>query len=98
MLDKNQKFEEKVCRLIRERPDYKEILQRAITLEENPSNDFSRDYGWEWSDVKAHPAKLTKLVTEDIVDIKYKSRRYTHYKLTNRESIRKALNKCPIRP
>jgi hypothetical protein len=88
--------EEKICRLLREHPEYREILLKAIEIEENPSNDFVKNYGWEWSDIKAHPAKLTKLVTEDLLDIKYKSRRYTHYKLKDKEAIRKALESCPI--
>lgn len=87
---------DKVCRLLRERPEYRQILQKAIKIEDKPPNDFIKNYGWEWSDVKAHPAKLTKLVTEDLLDIKYKSRRYTHYKLKNKEAIEKGLKSCPI--
>lgn len=89
-------IKDRVCRLLRERPEYQQILRRAIKVEDNPPNDFVRDYGWEWGDVKVHPAKLTKLVTEDILDIKYKSRRYTHYKLKDKEAIQKALESCPI--
>ncbi len=87
--------EDKICRLIREQPEYRGILERAIAIEDKPSSEFIRDDGWEWSDVKAHPARLTKLVTEDILDIKYKSRRYTHYRLKDKEVIRKALKNCP---
>jgi hypothetical protein len=86
--------EERICRLLQEHPEYRKILERALEIEDNPPNEFIKNYGWEWSDVKAHPAKLTKLVTEDILDIKYKSRRYTHYKLKNKEIIRKALKRC----
>ncbi len=89
-------IKDRVCRLARERPEYRQILQRAIRVEDNPPSDFIKDYGWEWSDVKVHPAKLTKLVTEDLLDIKYKSRRYTHYKLKDKEAIREALKSCPV--
>jgi len=87
---------DKICKLIREHPEYRVILERALEVEDNPPNNFVKDYGWEWSDVRAHPAKLTKLVTEDILEIKYKSRRYTHYKLKDKELVREALKKCPI--
>ncbi|MHA1581981.1 MAG: hypothetical protein ACTSYM_05775 [Candidatus Baldrarchaeia archaeon] len=87
-------LEDKVCRLVKERPDYGEILKNAIKIEESPPSDFIRDYGWEWHDVKAHPGKLTKLVSEGLVKVTYKSRRYTHYKLTDREAISRALKKC----
>jgi len=95
-MSKEDEVKDKVCRLIRERPDYREVFERAIAIEDKPPNDFTKDYGWEWSDVKAHPAKLIKLVTEDLLDIKYKSRRYTHYKLKDKEAIRKALESCSI--
>jgi len=95
MSTENQ-VKDKVCRLIRERPEFREILERAIKVENSPPNDFVKNYGWEWSDVKAHPAKLTKLVTEDVLDIKYKSTRYTHYKLKDKEAIEKAMKSCPV--
>mgnify|MGYP000403801914 CR=1 FL=1 len=87
-------IEEKVCRLIRERPDYITILKQAIQVEENPPNDAVREFGWEWHDVHAHPAKLTKLVSEGLVKVTYKSRRYTHYRLVDKDAIKKALKSC----
>jgi len=44
-----------------------------------------------WSDVLAYPAELMKLIREEIVDIKYKSRRYTYYILTDREAVKNVL-------
>jgi hypothetical protein len=89
--------EERIYRLLQEHPEYREILERALAIEDNPPNEFVKNYGWEWSDVKAHPAKLIKLVTEGVLDIKYKSRRYTHYKLTDKEAVRKALKSYSIK-
>ena len=87
----HQKLKDRIRRLITEHPEYREILKRAVEIEENPPNNLIRDYGWEWFHVKAHPAKLTKLVTEDILEVKHKSRRYTNYKLKDREAVKEAL-------
>ena len=76
---------ERIRRLVRRNPEYGRILQEAIRIEEEPPDDFTRDYGWEWHQVRAHPAQLTKLVSEGILTVRYKSRRYTHYKLIDRE-------------
>jgi len=86
-------IEVKVRRLAEERPEYKEILRRAVEVEEHPPDDFVRDYGWEWYHVGAHPARLTKLVGEGIVKVTYKSRRYTHYKLVDRDAVKRALGR-----
>lgn len=87
-------IKDKTCKLIKEHPDYKAILKAAIQVENKPPNDFIRDYGWEWHHAQAHPGKLTKLVSEGIVKVTYKSRRYTHYKLADKEEITEALQKC----
>jgi len=84
-------IEAKVRHLIQRDPSYAEILRRAVEVEENPPNQFVRDYGWEWYQVGAHPARLTKLVSEGVVKITYKSRRYTHYKLVDRAAVKRAL-------
>jgi len=83
--------EDRVRSLVRVRPDYAEILRRAVEVEENPPDEFTRKYGWEWHQVAAVPGKLVKLVGEGIVEITYKSRRYTHYKLADREAVKRAL-------
>lgn len=83
--------EDRLHRLLREQPEYRGILEKAIKFEENPPSDFARKYGWEWYDVAGHPARLTKLVSEGVLKVTYKSRRYTHYKLTDCDAVRRAL-------
>jgi hypothetical protein len=79
-------------------PRYREILQRAIEVEENAEkglhkdSSIIKDFGWEWYHVQAHPAEIMKLVREGIVEITYKSSRYTHYRLVDREKVKKALS------
>jgi len=82
--------EKKIKSFLSENPKFIEILRRAVDHEESHSKD-EHYLGWEWSDVRAYPAELMKLVREGIVDIKYKSRRYTHYVLTDREAVKKCL-------
>jgi hypothetical protein len=81
---------EKIRGFLAENPKFIEILQRAVEHEENHAED-AHYLGWEWSDVRAYPAELMKLVREGIVNIKYKSRRYTHYVLADREAVKKCL-------
>ena len=88
-------LEDKICRLIRENPRYAGILERAVKVEESRLGD-QYFLGWEWHEVRAWPAELMKLVREGIVDITYKSRRYTHYKLVDREAVKRALKRCGL--
>ena len=81
---------EKIRMFLAENPKFVEILKRALEHEENHAKD-AHYLGWEWSDVRAYPAELMKLVREGIVNIKYKSRRYTNYVLADRETVKKCL-------
>jgi len=89
---------EKVKVLILERPKYKEILERAVKVEEDAEkgllkdSDIIKSYGWEWHHVQAYPAELMRLVRDGIAKINYKSRKYTHYRLVNRDEVKRALS------
>lgn len=82
--------EEKIRSFLTENPRFIEVLKRAVEHEETNSKN-PHYLGWEWSDVRAYPAELMKLVREGIVNIKYKSRRYTNYILANREAVKNVL-------
>jgi len=85
-------MEERIRSFLIENPRYIEILKRAVEHEEaNSKNPYY--LGWEWSDVRAYPAELMKLVREGIVNVRYKSRRYTHYILTDREAVKNVLKR-----
>ncbi len=87
----------KVKSLITQNPKYMGILQRIVRVEEDAEkgvhedSDIIKSLGWEWYHVRAYPAELMKLVREGIVRITYKSQRYTHYKLVDREAVKEAL-------
>lgn len=73
-----------------ENPKYREILQRAVEIEER---DAQKEHwlGWEWNQVRAHPSGLMKLVIAGIVQVTYKSNRSTMYKLSDRKAVKEAL-------
>lgn len=80
----------RIVKFLRENPKYREMLRLAIDHEEKNINN--QNYlGWEWNDVRAYPAELTRLVKEGLIDIRYKSRRYTNYLLHERENVKRAL-------
>jgi Holliday junction DNA helicase RuvB len=84
---KHEKILEIVKDLLDKDPSYKQILERAISYEDRNEERL----GWEWYDVCAEPRKLIKLITIGLAKINYKSRSATHYRLTDRAGIKKAL-------
>ena len=92
-------IEEKTRALIVRNPKYREILERIVKVEEEAEKGHHKDaesiksLGWEWYHVQAYPAELMKLVREGIIEITYKSRKYTHYKLKDREAVKRVLEK-----
>ena len=83
--------EARVMKLLKEKPEYASILRRIVEVEEHPPDDIVRTYGWEWHHVGVHPARLVKLVGEGIIKVTYKSRKYTHYKLVDRDAVKRVL-------
>jgi len=89
---------ERVRLLILERPKYREILERAVKVEEEAErglledSEIIKNYGWEWYHVQAYPAELMRLVRDGIAKINYKSRKHTYYKLVNTDEVKRALS------
>lgn len=67
----------------------REILRLAVEVEEK--DPHKQQWGWEWHDVRAHPASLMKLVVAGIIRVASKSNRYTMYLLVDRPMLKKAL-------
>ncbi|MGI0083056.1 MAG: hypothetical protein ACREAF_04990 [Nitrosopumilaceae archaeon] len=72
------------------KPEYLKTLTLAVKHEEE---NLSKEYylGWEWFNVETHPAKLIRLVTEGIAQVRFKSNSSTHYLLKDRDSVKKIL-------
>lgn len=75
---------------LRGNPDYRPVVERALAYEDEHHSDQYYT-GWSWGDVQAMAPRLVKLVTEGIIRIRYRSRRYTNYELADRETTRRAL-------
>lgn len=85
----------KVFQSLAEHPEWTEILQTALAQEENETeryNGMGLDYlGWEWWHCRASPPTLNRMVVEGLLDITFKSRSATHFKVRNPELVREAL-------
>ncbi len=80
---------QELVEFLRQNPKHREILQRAIEVEEgNPRPEW---LGWEWYQVRAYPAQLVKLVVAGIIKVNFKSQSSTHYLVMDREATKKAL-------
>jgi hypothetical protein len=91
--------EHKVLSLLERKPKYYEILSRIVDVEEaaekglHEESEIIKKIGWEWHHVRALPAELMILVREGIIEVQYKSSRYTHYRLKDKEVVKRALMK-----
>lgn len=80
--------ESKILEAIRKKPQVKEILERALKLEERLEPEA---LGFEWWQVQAPVPLLNKLVADVILKITLKTRSSTHYRLENVEATKTAL-------
>jgi hypothetical protein len=71
-------------------PKYREIVQRAIEIEDQRSQDQNW-LGWEWHEVRAYPASLVKLVIAGIIRITFKSNSSTTYRVVDLRAIKEGL-------
>lgn len=82
----------KILECIKENTKYIDILKLAVEQEEKHAND--KDYlGWEWSDVRAYPATINKLIIKGLVYKSYDSANFTNYRLVDLEATKNALKK-----
>jgi len=79
-----------IAKFLKENPKYREILQRAVDVEEENKKNPNW-LGWEWYEVRAYPAQLVKLVIEGAIKVNFKSNSSTNYLLVNRELVKQAL-------
>ena len=80
-----------IAEFLREHPKYVEVLKLAVEHEEGHAND-EHYLGWDWSDVRAYPATINKLIVKGIVRKSYDSANFTNYKLVDLEATKKALS------
>jgi len=81
---------QEIAEFLEENPKYREVLQRAIEAEEKNAQN-PHYLGWEWYDVRAHPAQLVKLVIAGITNVNFKSNSSTNYLLVDKQATKQAL-------
>ena len=80
----------KTLELLRKKPEFKEILEKAIEQEEEHAEE-PHYLGWEWYAVETPGAKLSQLVYKGIAKVNFSSRSSTNYLLKDREAVGEAL-------
>ncbi|MBW2675507.1 MAG: AAA family ATPase [Deltaproteobacteria bacterium] len=73
---------------MRERPEYRDILERCLEAQER--SGWSQ-HDWELSDVGVWPGKLARLLNDRIVEYTYRSRSTKRYRLVNPGAVRRGL-------
>ena len=81
---------QEITKFIQENPKYREILHRAVEVEEKNATT-SHWLGWDWYEVRAYPAQLVKLVIAGVTIVNFKSNSATTYLLVDREATKKAI-------
>lgn len=82
---------DKILECVKQKPKYAEILKAAVEHEEE-NQDKEWYLGWQWFDVRGSPGALKSLVLTGIVDVTFKSRSSTHYRLHDIEAVKDALD------
>jgi Holliday junction DNA helicase RuvB len=87
-------LQDAVYRLLQERPEYERYLAEMVEWEDAhpPKDEHDSWSGWEWQDVHTPIGAINSLITWGLVDLRSKSRSYSHYRLRSVESTREALN------
>ena len=85
----------RIYRALTANPEWVEILQDALTLEERGEAERpARGYSWhgfEWFEVHANPQTLKKMVTSKLLNITFSSHSSTHYKVADPTLVREAI-------
>jgi len=81
-----------VLEYLNEHPEYADLLRLAVKHEER--NAANEGYlGWSWSDVRAYPGTINKLIIDGLVMKTYDSAKFTNYRLVNLKATKEGLKK-----
>lgn len=99
-MDTDQAQREKVFRLLTANPEIRDILNRAMDLEEEGKAkylDHPEYYlGWQWEDIGVTPQKLRVLVEEGLITVSYHSNSSRCYRIKDTEMVREAMQVSPV--
>lgn len=80
----------KVFKAIAENPEWINTLEEAMRLEGQRAGDTTF-LGWEWYECHSSVQTLNRMVVSGILDISYKSRSSTHYKVRSHDVVNGAI-------
>jgi len=81
-----------ILEYLNEHPEHVNLLRLAVEEEEGHAEE-KHWLGWSWSDVRAYPATINKLIVAGLVKKTYDSANFTNYRLINLEATKEALRK-----
>ncbi len=83
----DQAQREKAFRLLTANPEIRNVMARALEVEEEGRAGSSYYLGWRWDEIPVQTQKLRVLVEEGLVKISYKSHSSMEYLLRDPELI-----------
>ncbi len=83
---------QKVFRLLTANPEVRQVMVRALEVEEEGREASPHYLGWRWDEIPYQVAKLKILVEEGLVKISYKSGSSTEYMVKDPVLVQEALD------
>ena len=86
----------RVFRALAENPTWADVLEEALRVEDEKTRWYAQQGygefpGWEWWMVREQQTTLYRMVSAKLLDINLKTRSATHFKISNPEVVRQAL-------
>lgn len=81
----------KLLRLLSANPEVRQVVARALEVEEHGRASNQYYLGWEWHDIPVAAQKLRILVEEEVIKVSYNSRAGKMYVLRDPELVQQAL-------
>ena len=91
-------LENAIYNLVIDRPEWATYLRNMVRWEELHPGTMPYDIGWVWQDVSTPISVINQLIIAQVVEMKSKSRSYTHYRLKSVEATKHALENLDIMP
>lgn len=83
--------------VLAEHPEWRDTVERMVQWE--TGREWQSEYdGFLWHEVRCHPRILSQMVAEGVINLVSESRRYTHYRLADREAARAAVTQVSTSP
>src|SRR3972149_1246586 len=83
---------EKLFRLLSANPEVRQVVRRALEVEQEGRAKNGYYLGWEWHEIPLPAQKLRVLVEEGVIKVAYRSRSATMYLVEDPEGARQALD------